>query len=81
MPTRVRQHPVEDVVPIELLRIAQPEFLNVETNQAAIRAEQAKAIAAGAKQREQIWELLRSESQQIRVKMLGKLCRDFEVQR
>jgi hypothetical protein len=59
----------------------QPEYLNVETNQGQIRAEQAKAVAAGAKQREQVWQLLLSDRQQIRVKMQEKFGRDFNSPR
>jgi len=55
----------------------QPEYVNVETNQAQIRGEQAKAIAAGAKQREQVWQLLLADRQQVRIKMQAKFGRDF----
>lgn len=59
----------------------QPEYYNVQTNQAEIRGQQAKAIAAGTKQREEIWQILADDRQKIRVKMLEKFGRDFEIQR
>lgn len=58
-----------------------PEYLNVETNQAQIRAEQAKAVAAGAKQREQVWQLILADRQKIRVDMQAKFGRDFNSPR
>lgn len=58
----------------------QPAAVNVETNQAQIRGEQAKAIAAGAKQREEIWQIMATDRQQIRVKLNEKFGRDFETQ-
>jgi hypothetical protein len=59
----------------------QPEYVNVETNQSQIRAQQAQAIAAGAMQREQVWQLLLSDRQQIRIKMQSKFGRDFSAPR
>lgn len=58
----------------------QPAAVNVETNQAEIRGQQAKAIAAGAKQREEIWQMMATDRQQIRVKMNEKFGRDFETE-
>lgn len=58
----------------------QPAMVNVDTNQAQIRAQQAKAIANGAKQREQIWQILQDDRQKIRVTMLEKFGRDFDTQ-
>lgn len=55
------------------------QYLNVETNQSEIRAQQAQAIANGAKQREQIWQFLAADRQKIRVSMLEKFGRDFEI--
>jgi hypothetical protein len=57
----------------------QPGYVNVESNQAEIRAQQAKAIASGTKQREQVWQMLADDRQQIRVKLLEKFGRDFET--
>lgn len=57
----------------------QPEYLNVETNQAQIRGEQAKAIAAGAMQRQQVWQYILSDRQQIRIKMQEKFGKDFNA--
>ena len=58
-----------------------PEYVNIETNQAQIRGEQAKAVAAGAKQREQVWQLLLADRQQVRIKMQEKFGRDFNSPR
>ncbi len=55
----------------------QPEYVNVQTNQAQIKAKQAEAIAAGAMQREQVWQLLLGDRQKIRQKMQATYGRDF----
>jgi hypothetical protein len=57
----------------------QPEWVNVETNQAEIRGKQAEAIEAGAKQREEIWQIISSDRQQIRLKMQETFGRDFDT--
>jgi hypothetical protein len=59
----------------------QPEYVDVQTNQSQIRAKQAEAVAAGAMQREQVWQLLLSDRQQVRVKMQEKFGRDFNSPR
>lgn len=56
----------------------QPGYVNVQTNQAEIRAQQNAAIAAGAKQREQIWQIIADNRNQARIKMVQKLGPDFE---
>lgn len=55
----------------------QPAYLNVETNQSQIRAKQAEAVAAGAMQREQVWQLILNDRQKIRQKMQATYGRDF----
>ncbi|MDB5385767.1 MAG: hypothetical protein JWM11_1413 [Planctomycetaceae bacterium] len=57
----------------------QPAFTNVQTNQGQIRAQQAEAIAAGAKQREKIWQIILDNRQQIRIKLTEKYGREFEA--
>ncbi len=57
----------------------QNPYVDVQTNQAEIRGQQAKAIAAGTKQREQIWQILADERQQMRIKMVEKFGREFET--
>lgn len=58
----------------------QPEQMYVQSNQAEIRGQQTKAIAAGAKQREEIWQILLNDRQKIRIKMSETFGRDFETQ-
>lgn len=59
----------------------QPAYVNVQSNQAEVRGQQAQAIAAGTKQREQIWQILGDDRQAIRVKMVEKYGREFEIQK
>jgi hypothetical protein len=56
----------------------QPGYVNVNTNQAEIRAQQNQAIAAGAKQREQIWEIIADNRNTIRIKLVQKYGADFD---
>lgn len=58
----------------------QPEQTFVQSNQAEIRGQQTKAIAEGAKQREQIWQILLDDRQKTRIKMSEIFGRDFETQ-
>lgn len=55
-----------------------PAMTQVNTNQGQIRAEQASVVAAGEKQREQVWNLLNDERQQLRQKLQQKYGTDFE---
>jgi hypothetical protein len=57
----------------------QPGYLDVESNQAQIRAKQADAIAAGAEQREQIWQILADDHQKIRIQLVEKFGREFDT--
>ena len=59
----------------------QPAYVNVETNQSQIRAKQAEAVAAGAMQREQVWQLILADRQKIRQKMQATYGRDFNSPR
>lgn len=54
-----------------------PEYANIDSNQSEIRGKQAEAIEAGAQQREEIWQIMAADRQQIRQKMQDKFGQDF----
>lgn len=54
-----------------------PAPWEVSTNLAEVRSQQAEAAARGASQREQIWQLLESETIRIRNRMAEKYSADF----